>query len=131
MILKMDFDLINLTNTFLGLLLALPLLFKFGSLGQKLRKFYEGVKPFWNIPGLISFLMAAINILERFFCNIPLFNGSNPQTIMALIIGLIMAFETIRKIDFLRKISAALRQFSQIFGVIALFVGLYPMIPFI
>ena len=125
---------IHYTNALFGAVLALPLLFKFA---PKLKDFYQNLKSKWKIMGMISLCIGILNLLDRILgelnipFGIPLMDGSIPQTLAALAIGIIMAFEVVKQYSFLRKLGAVLIQFSQIVGVVAILAAVWVYIPYV
>ena len=120
--------LINLGNAFFGFILASPLLAKIPNVGKGLENAGKALGKSRQLFGIISLALGIINLADRFMLHIFWFNGSFPQTIMAILIGLIMSVDKFKNSPAIRDIGNSLKNYEEYIGIAAMIIGLYPLI---
>ena len=116
--------LVPLFNVVAGFWLAYSLLGKIPNMGKSLQKAGKWFDQYENSISITAFVLAILNLVERWLLPIPLFNGSYPQSISAFLIGISTSDKLFKNVPQVQTIAKTLSEYREWIGMGAMAAGL-------
>ena len=84
--------------------------------------------PYRNTIARLLFAVAILNLVDRWIFEIPLFNGSFPQSIVALALGLILDQSIFGAAQWAQNARKAMAGWETAIGILGIIIGLAALI---
>ncbi len=98
---------------------------------EKVAKIETAVAPYRSKIGIVIFILGILGLIERLsivYFGIPNFGSSFPQTISAIVIGLLLGAPFFSKFPQVQTLTTKLTPYSSWIGIAAIAVGLGSML---